>query len=226
MGRRRWSIALAGVVLLLCAAPAVAQAQDRISFNFDSRTVRDGIPSPWQFRKWAPLIGLGGYEATARVEKQAGKNVLYLKAVEAGFIVGAKRDVDASQYRYASWSWKAKTLPTGGNFRQRSTNDQALQVLFGFEGGKVLGYIWDSTGRPGASGSGLAFREDVRVIVLEAGASKVGRWVSERRNIYEDFQKLFKTTPPTLKGVAIQSNSQHTESTAIGWVGAITLSKQ
>jgi len=201
-----------------------AGAQDRISFHFDGKNLTDGVPAPWRFNKWAPLVGLGGYEATARVEDQDGQKVLYVKCVEAGFLVGAKRRVDPAQHPWASWRWKAQTLPTGGSFKQRSTNDQALQVLFGFEGGKVLGYIWDSTGTPGASGSGLAFREDVRVIVLQAGTAKLGQWVDERRNLVEDYRRLFKEAPASLEGVAIQSNSQHTGSTGAGWVGPITLS--
>jgi hypothetical protein len=225
MVNERWGCIFAAFVLVLSLAPSVASGQERITFDFNGSKIQNGVPSPWQFRKWAPLIGLGGFEATARVEEQAGKNVLFVKSVNAGFIVGAKRDVDASQYRFASWSWKAQTLPTGGSFKRRATNDQALQVLFGFDGGKVLGYIWDSTGREGAQGSGLAFREDVRVIVLRAGPSKVGQWIDERRNIYDDFRTLFETDPPQMKGVAIQSNSQHTSSTGSGWVGPIILTK-
>jgi len=215
--------ACAVTVISLCASSA--SAQERITFNFNGSKIRDGVPAPWQFRRWSPIVGIGNFEATARVEKQGGQKVLYVKSVESGFIVGAKKQIDATQYPWASWRWKAETLPTGGSFKRRATNDQALQVLFGFEGGNVLGYIWDSTGRPGASGSGLAFREDVRVIVLQAGPGKVGQWVSERRNFVEDFRRLFKEAPGPLGGVAIQTNSQHTESTGSGWVGAITLSK-
>jgi hypothetical protein len=221
----RSALVVALVVLGVSSSSGIAQAQERISFTFDGKAVGDALPRPWTFRKWAPIVGLGDFEATARVVDDGGAKVLYVKSVESGFIVGAERQVDVSQYRYATWRWKAEVLPRGGSFKQRGTNDQALQLLFGFDGGKVLGYIWDSTGSPGASGSGLAWREDVRVIVLQAGPSKIGQWITERRDLHDDFRRLFDGDPPMMKGVAIQSNSQHTGSTGAGWVGAITLSK-
>jgi hypothetical protein len=220
----RGTVALVVCGFSLWATPAMAQ--ERIAFNFDGKNIRDGVPRPWNFRKWAPLVGLGGYEATAKVVSDSGKNVLYVKSVKSGFIVGTERQVNVSQYRHATWRWKAQTLPRGGSFKQRSTNDQALQLLFGFDGGKVVGYIWDSSGKVGASGSGLAWREDVRVIVLQAGTSKVGQWITERRNLYDDFRRLFSEDPPMMKGVAVQSNSQHTGTAGAGWVGAISLSKR
>ena len=84
----------------------------------------------------------------------------------------------------------------------------------------------DSSGKPGASGSGLSWREDVRVVVLQAGPSKVGRWVSERRNLRDDYAKLFGEAPPRLEGVAIQCNSQHTESEGHGLIGEIVLAAE
>jgi hypothetical protein len=209
------------------ALPATirAEAGEQVVFGFDGTPGRDGVPRPWRLNKWAPVVGLGGWEATAKVATEGGAKALHLKSVKSGFLVGTDRQVDVSTYRVASWGWKAVTLPTGGSFKQRSTNDQALQLLFGFEGGTVVGYIWDGSGQVGASGSGLAWREDVRVIVVEAGPSKLGQWVKERRDLAEDYRRLFKSDPPMLKGVAIQSNSQHTGTTGEGFVGPITLSK-
>lgn len=208
----------------LALAPRAAVAQDRVVFGFDGAPGEAGVPRPWRFRKWAPLVGWD-YEATARVDQDGGRKVLYVKSVRSGFIVGTEREVDVASLKNVSWSWKAETLPRGGSFKRRGTNDQALQILLGFDGGKVLGYVWDSTGSPGASGSGLAFREDVRVIVLEAGPAKVGTWVAEKRDVVADFTRLFGAAPPRMKGVAIQSNSQHTGTTGSGWVGPITFSR-
>ena len=213
----------APLLLLLVAATATA-AGDRIVFGFSGQPGDDGVPEPWTFRRWSPVVGLGDYEAKARVVTEGGQRVLHVKSVDSGFIVGTKRRVDVTRYPHVSWRWKAERLPKGASFAARATNDQALQLLFGFEGGKVVGYIWDSTGKPGATGSGLSWREDVRVIVLQAGPARLGRWVSERRSLLEDYRKLFREDPPTLEGVAVQSNSQHTESSGAGYVGAIVLS--
>lgn len=217
------SIALA-LAVALPLRPAPARAAAPVVFDWSGAVGADGVPAPWKFSRWAPTLGLpGDWEATARVLSDGGRRVLHVRSVNAGFIVGLQAKHDISATPHATWQWKAETLPTGASFRQRGTNDQALQILFGFEGGKVVGYIWDSTGTVGATGSGLSWREDVRVVVLQAGAARLGQWVTERRDLAADFRTLFGEEPPVLGGVAVQCNSQHTVSTGSGFVGTIAL---
>lgn len=201
-------------------------ADERVVFGFEGPPGKNGVPAPWSFRRWAPLTGFGDYEATARVVRRDGVSVLCVKSARSGFIVGTERPVDVSTLREVAWSWSAETLPTGGNFRDSATNDQALQIMFAFDGGKVVSYVWESTGQVGATGSGLSWQNDVRVIVLQAGLAKLGTWITEQRNLYEDFRDLFGAAPPRLKGVAVQTNSQKTESEGAGCVGPITLTRK
>jgi len=202
------------------------RADERAVFSFEGPPGKQGVPEPWSFRRWAPITGFGDYEATARVVRRDGVSVLCVKSVRSGFIVGTEREVDVSTLRDAAWSWSAETLPKGGNFRESATNDQALQIMFAFDGGKVVSYVWESTGAVGATGSGLSWQNDVRVIVLQAGLAKLGTWITEQRNLYEDYRKLFGAAPPRLKGVAVQTNSQKTDSAGAGCVGPITLTRK
>lgn len=220
----RASIAICAVACgVLLLGVDTARAQQPVVFDFAGMPGGDGVPPPWTFKRWSPVTGIGSYEAVARVAHDHGKPVLCVKSAKSGFVVGAERQADVGALRMATWSWKAETLPKGGSFKARDTNDQALQVLFAFEGGKIVSYIWDTTGPVGATGSGLSWQDDVRVMVLQAGAAKLGQWITERRDLYEDFRKLFDAEPPRLKGVGVQSNSQHTESSGAGCVGPITL---
>jgi len=220
-------VAISGMVatLLLGASASPIHADERVIFGFDGSAGEQGVPAPWAFRRWSPVTGLGEYVAVARVARRDGVPVLCVKSARSGFLVGMNRAVDVTVVRTVSWSWRAEALPKGGNFRERATNDQALQVMFAFDGGKVVSYIWDTTGPAGATGSGLSWQDDVRVIVLRAGTAKLGLWVTERRSLYDDYRKPFDTEPPQLKGVAVQSNSQHTDSSGAGCVGPITLTE-
>jgi hypothetical protein len=214
----------AGVVGgLLLGVVSTARAREPIVFGFAGTPGADGVPPPWKFKRWSPVMGFGSFEASARIAQNDGKPVLCVKSVDSGFVVMVERKTEVGGLREVSWSWRAETLPKGGSFKARDTNDQALQVLFAFEGGKVVSYVWDTTGPVDATGSGLSWENDVQVIVLEAGASKLGQWVTERRNLHDDFRKLFGTEPSALKGVGVQSNSQHTQSSGAGCVGPILL---
>lgn len=216
--------------LLTCCLVVIALAGDPVVFHFDGPSTGGELPAPWSFERWWPVVGFGDFRAEASVVDAAsagltghGAKVLHVDGADSGLMVGCEGEADVSELRFASWAWKATTLPTGGDFRAKETNDQALQLLFGFEGGKIVGYIWDTTGEVGASGSGMAWREDVRVIVLQSGSARLGSWVHERRDLYADFERLFGEPPPAFGGVAVQSNSQHTESEAAGYVSRITL---
>jgi len=195
-----------------------------VVFDFAGTPAQDGVPPPWSYRRWSPVVSLGDYVAEARVVEHAGQKVLRVTSHDSGFLVGRKLQVDVGILRHVTWGWLAETLPAGASFTKRATNDQALQLLFGFAGGKVVGYLWDTRGPVGATGSGLSWREDVRVIVLQAGPANLGRWLTEERDLYQDFVTLFGQPPPSLVGVAVQSNSQHTGTHGAGLVGPIRLS--
>ena len=215
-----------GATLLQLGAAALG-TDDRVVLGFDGPPGDQGVPAPWSFRRWWPIASFSrDYEAAARVVRQGETPILCVKSVRSGLLVGTKREIDVAVLREATWGWSAETLPKGGNFRERSTNDQVLQVQFAFDGGKVLSYVWDTTGPVDATGSGLSWQDDVQVIVLEAGAAKLGQWLTESRNLYADYRKIFGTEPGRILGVAIQSNSQHTESSGAGCVGPITLKRQ
>ena len=49
---------------------------------------------------------------------------------------------------------------------------------------------------------------------MQSGATKLNQWISEVRDVYEDYKKLFQEEPPTLGGVVLYINTQHTKSSA------------
>ena len=58
----------------------------------------------------------------------------------------------------------------------------------------------------------------VRYIVLRNKSDRLGQWISEKRNIYEDYRRLFKDInggePPEVVGVTIFINAHNTKSQA------------
>ncbi len=51
----------------------------------------------------------------------------------------------------------------------------------------------------------------LRVIVLQSGTAKLGRWVVERRNLIEDYRRAFGEDPPKrVEAIAIWSDSDQT----------------
>ncbi len=71
-----------------------------------------------------------------------------------------------------------------------------------------------------------AFTNCVMMIVVESGKSKLGQWVKEERNIYEDYKKAFGEEPGMITGVAVMTDTDNTGEFAIGYYGDIVVEKE
>ena len=134
---------------------------------------------------------------------------LHLKSVKASFALEHGVDVDPAQMPYLTWRWKVTQLPGGADFRKASTDDQAAQVLVAFEDRRVLSYIWDTTAPKGAEQkTGFIPLVHVYAMVCESGPANVNRWISEARNLADDYRRAYGKPAPHVKGLRIQINSQ------------------
>jgi len=182
-----------------------------------------GIPIGWALEKKP-----GGSSKIA-IEGEKENHFLHLLSVGDAF--GLRKDIsfDIRKYPYLSWQWKVGKLPRGGDIRKRETDDQAGQVYVLFPkwpttiNTRSVGYIWDSLAPGGLSGTSTAYRK-MKYVVLQSGAAKVNQWVSERRNVYEDYKNLFQEEPPTVGALLLYINSQHTRSSAECFYGNIFFS--
>ena len=147
---------------------------------------------------------------------------LRLKSVRASFAVERKVKINLAEMPYLSWNWKVTELPAGGDFRRASTDDQAAQVLVGFDDNRVLSYIWDTTAPQGTmqSASAIPFVH-IFAVVCQSGAAQLNRWVRETRNVAADYERAYKRAAPSVTGLRIQINSQHTGTVAESYFGEV-----
>jgi hypothetical protein len=86
---------------------------------------------------------------------------------------------------------------------------------------RVVGYIWDSTAPVGAT-----FKSEktgtVRYVVVQSGSARLGQWITERRNVAEDFRKLWGAEPDNPGAIAISIDSDDTRSSAEAFVGTVS----
>ncbi|MDX1965786.1 MAG: DUF3047 domain-containing protein [Planctomycetaceae bacterium] len=136
-------------IVLTAAGGVSAQADDNITFAFSGSAQAQGVPAPW-----GATVSSGKLICSTLQEND--ETCLKLRAERASFFLSdSTRPFDPRHFRYLSWSWKATTLPTGGDVRTGfnllgNRNDQAVQVLVAFEGNNVLSYVWDTTAPLGA----------------------------------------------------------------------------
>ena len=202
----RWIIL--GLVLSSICSTGAVQGQEKRIVLVDFGTTQPLVPPGWE------LVVTKGTPRLELIREGAGQ-ALRLQSTNASFALQCKVNVDLSETPYLVWEWKVTQLPTGGDFRRRRTDDQAAQLIVAFSPWHFITYIWDSTVPQGTVGKAPAppFRK-IRALVVRSGSQELGTWLTERRNLVEDYKRLFGKTPKTIRGIRIQINSQHTRSRA------------
>jgi hypothetical protein len=87
----------------------------------------------------------------------------------------------------------------------------------------TLCYVWDSLYPSGTSGAN-PYSARVRYIVLDGLGAPSGQWVTQRRHVAEDFQRLFgmesPVTPPVI-AVVVGADSDNTQGQSVAYVSQL-----
>jgi Protein of unknown function (DUF3047) len=214
---------LVAVVLLLVFTMA-AWAADVVIDDWKSQKLgAHGIPDGWTGgQTW----GLPQHDLT--IEENEGHRVLRLKSkIESSAI---RRDirgkVNLNETPILEWSWKAITLPKNGDCRKKGADDQAAQLYIVWPRfpeavrSQIIGYIWDSTA-PAGSIVKSEKTSTVTYVVMRSGAADLGKWITERRNVAEDYKKIYGAQADNPGYISIAIDSDDTVSSAESVFGAI-----
>ena len=121
---------------------------------------------------------------------RSGGSFVQLRSHKSSFSLERGVDVDLAQYPYLSWRWKVGELPRGGDFRKPPPMIRRRRYWSLFRTAGCLTYIWDTAAPKGtmASASSIPLVH-IYAVRCESGAEKLNRWVSEARNLAEDYER-------------------------------------
>ncbi len=206
-------------VVLLFALPA--WAEDRVVIaDFSSGVDSAGVPHGWQLKEKSG-------KADFALVKDEGISAVRLRSADTSFSLQKEVNIDLKQYPLLTWKWKVTKLPVGGDFRKSKTDDQAAQIFVAFTKTKSIVYIWDTSAPQGLTEdtTPVPFMH-VKVVVVRSGPAGMGTWITETRNVYEDFKKLFGDEPLPVSGMRLQINSQHTGTSAESYFADVAFKRQ
>ena len=167
-------------------------------------------------------------QAEYSIAKVDGLDALLLRSTNTSFSFEREVRADLNDFPILSWKWKVTKLPEGGDFRNRRTDDQAAQLFVAFSRSKSIVYIWDTTAPKDLMADAFAppFMS-IKVVVLRSGQGETGKWITETRNVYEDYKRLYGDSDkvPLVSGMRIQINTQHTRTSAESYFADLTFKK-
>ena len=137
--------------------------------------------------------------------------------------------IDLSATPFLNWSWKINNILKGIDEKTKSGDDFPARVYVVVSGGlqfwktRSLVYVWSST-QPQNSAWENPFTGNARHIAVRSGASEVGQWLTEKRNVREDFKRVFGEDIQAIDAVAIMTDTDNSGQQAVAWYGDIYFS--
>src|SRR5215470_3750598 len=203
--RRIWYV---GVILWSIWGSGASPAWGQTTVFVDFSTTRKTVPEGWE-------LSANKGEPDLQLVQDEGKQALQMRSDKASFSLQKKIQISLQASPFLVWDWKVTELPKGGDFRRSGSDDQAAQLIVAFSSSRFLSYIWDSTAPKGiiAAASAPLFKK-LFAVVMQSGTQGLGTWITERRNLIDDYKQAYGEAPEVIEGVRIQINSQHTQSRA------------
>lgn len=198
---------------------------------------------------WSPFTfrDIPAHTRYTLVRDLAEGTVVRADADGSGSALYREVTLEARAYPVLRWRWKAQQLPEGVDLRRKDRDDAPARVYVAFRHvpsrvpllervkyeiirliyGRYpphasLAYVWGS-----GSSAGTMFpspyTDRVRIVVVESGAERLGRWLRYGRNYYDDYRRAFAEEPPPVAGVAIMTDSDNTGSRITAYYGDIEL---
>ena len=233
--------------LVLLAGTPQAESPSTLHVGAFSRAQAGG-PYP---DSWKPLTfhKIDEHTEYSLVEDDG---TVVVKAVSRGSSSGLTREVtiDPKEYSIVEWRWKIENVLQKGDVTIKQGDDYParLYITFAYDENKIdfldqaqyelarilhgkypptgaITYIWESRSPVGTMVPN-PYTDRVQMIVIESGEAKAGQWVDESRNVYEDYQKAFGDDPPPISGVAVMTDTDNTQESAVAYYGDITFRKE
>jgi hypothetical protein len=243
MFRRRLTTGWGFLSVVVLSASALVWAQNGALLDvakFSVNQAGPGLPDGWK-----PLTFKKVPKST-RYELVKDGDAVVVKATSEASASGLTKEVkiDPKTFPIVRWRWKVENLLKNSDVSRKDGDDYParLYITFEYDPDKVgfgkklkfkagqaifgdipigaLNYIWE-TKTPAGTIVENAYTDFAQMIVVESGPKKVGMWVDEERNIYEDYKKAFGEEPPMINGVAIMSDTDNTKERAVAYYGDI-----
>jgi hypothetical protein len=176
----------------------------------------------WEVQSFS---GLTRY-TTVRLE---GRPALEANSQAAASGLVRRIEVDLTRTPYLNWSWRVEEPLRGLEERSRSGDDYAARVYVIQSGGalfwrtRAVNYVWSGS-QPSGTDWPNAFTDRARMVAVRSADAPLAAWQSERRNVRDDFRRLFGVDAERIHAVAIMTDTDNSGRAARAHYGEIYFS--
>jgi len=227
------SAGLIGCLLVLGLYGTTGECGENLQLLGFKKAEAESVPDGWEL-----LTYFRTRHNTLSMEEEGGAIVLHVRSLGSASAVMKRVNMRVETFPLLVWRWKVNRVVGMAVEHDRTRNDSAARLrtvfgrpipesparppevddllkAFGFQksgaepSGYKIDYIW-ATRLPRGEIIAYPGERDHKVIALESGKERTGRWVWEERNLKEDFNRCFQTAPPPLIAVVVLTDTDDT----------------
>ena len=201
------ALGLTACALVRPRSPQDVAASEHVA-PFSSVDPGDAFPPGW---KPAALPKFRKLTQYALVD-DAGTTVVHAVANDSSSGLAYDVNIDPRELSVVKWRWKVPRVIPGEDNTKRESEDAPARVEFAFSGKlellpfnerlffaqvkalagvevpyATLEYIWGD-GAPAGTIIVNSWSSRIRMLVVRSGSERTGEWITEQRNLYDDFK--------------------------------------
>lgn len=206
--------------ILLISAVFVSQTLSASTSEEVIKPFPDASLSSWKEKSF---VGNTTYDL---VEVQSGVSVLKASANETASVLYKEMVIDLTDTPWLEWSWKVESIYENINEKARDGDDYPARLYVTAQIGFLpwdsiaINYVWSSN-QPINSAWQSPFTDKSMLVSVQSGKSQLGNWVSQRRNIVDDFKQLFGVDVKKISGYAVMVDGDNSSQTGTAFFGNI-----
>jgi len=243
---RRTAMAAALVLLLLSLlTPTISTAGDpgeEPFFREEFNTLEK-----WKPLKFRKIENMCTYTLDPQPDKEC-----YVKAQSSNSASGMvwQGEFDVYEHQMIRWRWKVSNVYKKGNALKKSGDDYPMRIYvmfkydpddprvkkkFKYGLGKLLygeyppysglNYIWANR-EHSQRFIPNPFAKESMMIPLRSGSALAEQWLTEERNILEDYREAFGEDPPAKASLAFMNDSDNTGEASESWIDWIEIYRE
>jgi hypothetical protein len=166
------------------------------------------------------IVELGGDQVSEAVSRASASGIYKRQAV------------NIKDYPYLNWRWRIENKLDTGNEMEKSGDDYVARVYLLIDGGlrfwnsRAMSYVWANQSEAGSIWDNAYAGDSVIMFALKSAKDPTGTWLHEKRNVYEDLKTVFGEEIATVDAVAVMTDTDDSNSTALTYYADIFFSAE
>jgi hypothetical protein len=231
-----------------CASLVDKREAPRTSVSpFSTAKAEGPLPPGWSLKQLSRFKRDTAYRL---VNDPTGVTVIEARADQSASGVRKRLNIDPQVMPWIQWRWRVPALIANADNTLRHSEDSPARVIVTFSGDMskldfedravsarakaltgealpyaTLMYIWENKA-PVDTVIESAHTSRIKMIVVESGSARNGRWLGYERNLARDFERAFGEKPGRILSLGIMTDTDNTGEAAIAYYGDIHFSPQ